>query len=146
MVARATRHTKTTLERRKARSSQECNASGLQPWSTLERHNARSSKELENIHLARSSEEDLARANKHCPQVYTRRNRSLERSKAGLSQKTQNTTHARATKPWLERPTQKLDSNTWFTNPTNLKQTCPTHPKTPNEKIKDDNNNYTMTK
>ncbi|CAL5393991.1 unnamed protein product [Camellia sinensis] len=70
--------------------------------------------------IARSSENNLARATRH------------------------KTTLARATNPWLERPTQKLDSNTWFPNPTNLKQTCPTHPITPNEKIKDDNNNYTM--
>ena len=69
MVARATRHKKVSLKRRKARSSQECNASGLQPRSTLERQNARSSEELENIHLARSSEEKLARAKKHNSQV-----------------------------------------------------------------------------
>ncbi|CAL5343081.1 unnamed protein product [Camellia sinensis] len=38
-----------------------------------------------------------------------------------------------------------MDSNTWFLNPTNLKQTCPTHPITPNKKIWDNNNNYIMT-
>ena len=128
MVARATRHKKVSLERRKARSSQKCNASGLQPRSMLERQNARSSEELENIHLARSSEEKLARAKKHCSQVYTRRNRSLERRNPGSSHQRQNSNLARATKPSLERPNQKLDSNTWFPDPTNLKQTCSTHP------------------
>ena len=93
----------------------------------------------------RSSKEKLARAKNAMLQVHTRRNRSLELRKSGSSHQTQNTTLARATKYSLERPTQKLDSNTWFPNPTNLKQTCPTHPITPNKKIKNDNNNYTMT-
>ncbi|CAL5398354.1 unnamed protein product [Camellia sinensis] len=93
----------------------------------------------------RSSKEKLARAKNAMLQVHTRRNRSLELRKSGSSHQTQNTTLARATKYSLERPTQKLDSNTWFPNPTNLKQTCPIHPITPNKKIKNDNNNYTMT-
>ena len=46
---------------------------------------------------ARSSDRILARAKKHCPQAYTRRNRSLERSKSGSSLKTQKQTS-------IERP------------------------------------------
>ncbi|KAF5932498.1 hypothetical protein HYC85_028669 [Camellia sinensis] len=64
MVARATRHKETSLERRKPRSNQQFEASGLQPRSTLERRKARSSEETQNIVLARSSEEKLARAKK----------------------------------------------------------------------------------
>ncbi|KAF5936659.1 hypothetical protein HYC85_024165 [Camellia sinensis] len=52
LVARATRHKELSLERRKPRSSQESEASGLQPRSTLERQNARLSEETQNIHLA----------------------------------------------------------------------------------------------
>ncbi|CAL5438918.1 unnamed protein product [Camellia sinensis] len=137
---RKPRSSKEKLARAKNAMLQVCNPAARSSDRMLAR--ARNSKTYTS--LSRLSEENLARANKHCPQVYTRHNRSLERSKAGSSQKTQNTTLARATNPWLERPTQKLDSNSWFTNPTNLKQTCPTHPITPNEKIKDDNNNYTM--
>ena len=79
------------------------------------------------------------------------RTNSLERRKARSSQEctatgpNQTLPLARANNSSLERRTKNLDSNTWFLNPTNLKQTCPTHPITPNEKIKDDNNNYTMT-
>ena len=76
---------------------------------------------------------------------------SLERIKSRSSQECRATGQywtpslARATNSSLERRTKILDSNTWFLNPTNLKQTCPTHPIIPNEKIKDNNNNYTMT-
>lgn len=62
MVARATRHKEYSLERRKSRSSQQFEASGLQPRNTLERMNSCSSEETQNIQLARSSEGKLARA------------------------------------------------------------------------------------
>ena len=69
--------------------------------------------------------------------------RSIEATLARA--KDQNKEIARAKNCSLERRVKILDSNTWFLNPTNLKQTCPTHPIIPNEKIRDNNNNYTMT-
>ncbi|GMP79565.1 hypothetical protein CsSME_00035053 [Camellia sinensis var. sinensis] len=69
LVARATRHKELSLERRKPRSSQQCEASGLQSRSILERQNARSSEETQNIDLARSSEGKLARAKKCNSQI-----------------------------------------------------------------------------
>ena len=80
------------------------------------------------------------------------RTNTLERRKARSSQEctatgpNQTLPLARANNSSLERRTKNLDSNTWFLNPTNLKQTCPTHPIIPNEKIRNNNyNNFTMT-
>ena len=56
VVAQATRHKRTSLERKKRCSSEQCEASGLQPRSMLERKSARLSEETQNIVLARSSE------------------------------------------------------------------------------------------
>ena len=74
--------------------------------------------------LARAKEISLERRNTALRPILDAISRSSEYNLARATR--HKTTLARATKSSLERTTQKLDSNTWFTNPTNLKQTCPT--------------------
>ena len=134
MVARATRHNNSSIERR----TQTLRSATRH---TLELRNYRSSEERTNSlerRKARSSQKPLLSG------LTTKRNpHSIEETLARATD--QNKELARAKNCSLERRVKNLGSNSLLPSSTNLLQTCPLHPITPKEKIKDDNINYTIT-